>query len=102
MISFEDLLILDNIDIDIYPNKLIEKRYKIFSSLLEENNLEVHRVNLLPDGGVCFTFKNKDSVIYFEIYNNGEMSYIIEDSINYKIIDNQNIKNFNDLINILK
>ena len=88
MINFEDLLILDSFDIDVYPNKLIEQRYKIFSSLLEENDLKTHRINLLPDGGVCFTFKKNNFTICFEIYNDGEMGYIIEDSINYKIIDN--------------
>lgn len=102
MISFEDLLTLDSFDIDVYPNKLVEKRYKIFLSLLEENDLKTHRINLLPDGGVCFIFKKNNFTIYFEIYNNGEMGYIIEDSINYKMIDNQDIKNFNELINILK
>jgi hypothetical protein len=102
MISYEDLLIVDGFDIDVYPNKLVEQRYKIFSSLLEENILKTHRVNLLPDGGVCFTFKKNSSVIYFEIYNDGEMGYIIEDSINHEIVDNQDIENFNELINILK
>jgi hypothetical protein len=102
MISFEELLILDNFDIDVYPNKLIEKRYNVFLSLLEENNLKTHRINLLPEGGVCFIFKKNNFTIYFEIYNNGEMGYIIEDSINHKMIDNQDIKNFNDLIKIFK
>ena len=102
LISFEDLLILDSFDIDVYPNKLVEQRYKIFLSLLEENNLKTHRINLLPDGGVCFTFKKNNFTICFEIYNDGEMGYIIEDSINHEIVDNQDIENFNELINILK
>ena len=97
LINFEDLLIVDNFDIDVFPNKLIEQRYKIFSSILE-----AHRVNLLPDGGVCFTFKSKDSIIYFEIYNNDEMGYIITNPINHEIIANEDINNFNDLTNILK
>lgn len=101
IISFEDLLILDNLDIDQYPNKIVEDNYNNFKYLLEQNRLDPNRISLLPDGGVCFIFKKLNTVIYFEIYNDGEMGYIIEDIIDYKIIDNKDITDLQIFIKIL-
>ena len=97
MITFEELLTLDNYDIDIYPNKTVEKNYNNFIQQLNENNLTADRISLLLDGGVCFLFK-KNNNIYFEIYNDGQMGFIIEDPINKKIIENKDINNFKQII----
>lgn len=102
MISFEDLLILDGSDIDIYPTKIAEDNYNLFKLLLENNNIKSDRINLLPHGGVCFIFKKRGMNIYFEIYNDGENGYLIENPLNKKIIANEDIDDFEVFIKILK
>ena len=101
IISFEDLLILDDFDINEYPNKIVEDNYNNFKNLLNQYNLNPNRISLLPNGGVCFIFKNSNIVIYFEIYNDGEMGYIVEDIMDYKIIDNKDILDLQVFIKIL-
>ena len=102
MISFQELLTLDNFDIDIYPNKISEDNYNLFKSLLENNHIKADRINLLPQGGVCFIFKKQGMNIYFEIYNDGESGYIIENPLSRKVIANEYIDNFQNFIRILK
>ena len=101
MISFEELLTLDNFDIDIYPTEIVKQKYDIFKSLLEQNKIHADRINLLPQGGVCFIFKKKSMNIYFEIYNDGESGYIIENHLNRKIITNEDTNDFQYFIEIL-
>jgi hypothetical protein len=102
MIDFDDLIRLDSSDINELPNKIVRNNYDLFKIKLKERNLEPHRVNLIEYvGGICFQFNKKESIIYFEFYNDGEMGYIIEDSINHQIIDNQDINDFEEFLKIL-
>ena len=102
MIDFDDLIRLDNSDINELPNEIVRKNYDLFKTKLKELNLEPHRINLIGYvGGICFQFNRKGSRIYFEFYNDGEMGYIIEDSINHQIIDNQDVNDFEEFLKIL-
>lgn len=41
--------------------------------------------------GICLVFSKTKYKIYFEIYNNGEIGYIIEDTISKITIDNEDL-----------
>ncbi len=60
------------------------------------------RVNPSIDEGICLSFYNDKQVLYFEIYNDGEEGYIIEDLDQKEIIENEDIYEFNTIIERIK
>lgn len=69
--------------------------------LLAERNFFPFRISESAEGGLCFYFKNNSRIFYFEIYNDGDKGFIIEDTINKKIIKNLDIEKFDSLIDEL-
>lgn len=70
--------------------------------------LELSRINIFPEKlstsaeeGICLTFKNNDKILYFEIYNSGELGYIIEDSLKCQIIENEDVYTTEDIVSIV-
>lgn len=49
-----------------------------------------HRINYLEEG-TCYEYKHENKKLYLELYNDGEIGYIIEDFINKEILENEDI-----------
>lgn len=67
---------------------------------LESVNILPERIVLSIEGGYCFIFKKNNIVIYLEIYNDGEIGLIAEDTARKEILENRevNIKEINPVI----
>lgn len=65
------------------------------------NNLSTSRISASAEGGICFVFSKDPFVLYLEIYNDGEVGYIIEDYRRKRIIENKEIT-LKEAIEILK
>jgi hypothetical protein len=83
------------------PNEFVFNFSKNFIKNLINNKLQPYRISPSAEEGICFMFKKDYKILYFEIYNDKEMGYIIEDEKNKKILDNKNIKDENEILQVL-
>jgi len=65
--------------------------------------------NIFPDKlipsveeGICLNFKNKGKVLYFEIYNSGDLGYIIEDTYLHQTTENEDVPSIDDMVTKIK
>jgi hypothetical protein len=86
----------------IFPNKYVINYSKKFFKKLLKKNIYPDRISPSTEKGICFTFKNKDEILYFEIYNDKDAGYITENSKKKITIKNEKINNRKEIINILK
>ncbi|MCB1189006.1 MAG: hypothetical protein KDK90_01130 [Leptospiraceae bacterium] len=73
----------------IEANGLIEK--------LVEKDFFMSRISESVEGGLCFYFNHGTKILYFEVYNDGEKGYIVEDTFNKKILNNRDISSYEEL-----
>jgi hypothetical protein len=83
------------------PNAYTINLSKSFTVQLFNENIIPHRITFSADGGMCFVFKNNKYMIHFEIYNDKEMGYIINDIKKKEIIRNENITNLDQIMKIV-
>ncbi len=84
------------------PNKYVLDYSKVFIKNLIQNNIEMpDRITPSAEEGICFVFKKNNKILYFEIYNDKEMGYIIEDEKRKKIIDNKNVNTEEEILKVL-
>lgn len=115
---------IDDLMVKYFINK-VDEIYKMRDSIREEydfnppndyvinysknfiknlfNNVKIPPDRITPSAeeGLCFVFKKGNKVLYFEIYNDKEMGYIIEDEKRKIIIDNKNVSSEEDIIKVL-
>lgn len=90
-----------NEDIEIDISSVLENNYNSLIIKLKEHNLKPNRITLFYEG-VCISFIKNNTIMYLELYNDGDIGYIIEDIINKKSIDNKDLTNINKVIHIIK
>jgi hypothetical protein len=67
-------------------------------------DLNIFPEKLIPsvEEGICMNFKNKEQILYFEIYNSGELGYIIEDIKQNRTLENEDVSTIDDMVNRIK
>jgi len=80
------------------PNKFAFNNLKKTLKYLLINNIIPYKISPSVEEGICIVLKNKNKKLHFEIYNDGDMGYIIEDYINKKIISNKDFNSIKDAI----
>lgn len=67
-------------------------------------DLNIFPEKLIPsvEEGICMNFKNKEQILYFEIYNSGELGYIIEDTKQNRTLENEDVSTIDDMVNRIK
>ncbi len=74
-----------------HPNEIaINYAYQIITEL-SSINIFPDKLSTSADEGICMKFRNKGKNLYFEVYNTGELGYIIEDTLNQIIIENEDL-----------
>ena len=68
---------------------------------LNEASLDYDYAHYEKDVGHCFVFEKGDCILYLEIYNDGDIGYIISDDKNKKTIENKDIK-YEEVIDVIK
>jgi len=74
---------------------------KAYNTIQELALLNIFPENLDPsaDDGICIEFKNGHAHnLYFELYNNGELGYLVEDPRLKKIIHNEDFDHIDDAL----
>jgi len=85
----------ENIDL---PNDLaLNYAYQIVNKL-SELNIFPDKLSTSVDEGICLKFKNRGEALYFEIYNTGELGYIIEDLFHHKTIENEDVFSIDEMV----
>lgn len=83
------------------PNDIVLSKSKTLINDLVANNMIPSRITPTVEEGICFIFKNINKIMYLELYNDGEMGYIIEENEQKKILDNAEILHFEEILNIV-
>lgn len=92
--SSEAYLIDDFIEM---PNELaINYAYQLIMQL-SELNIFPDKLSASADEGICMKFQNKSRNLFFEVYNNGELGYIIEDVYNSRIVENEDVYSIKEI-----
>lgn len=89
----------DEIQIDI--STVLENNYNSLIIKLKEYGLKPNRMTLFYEG-ICVSFTKNNTVLYVELYNDGDMGYIIEDIVNKKSIDNKDLTSISEVIHSIK
>ncbi len=58
---------------------------------LAEKNIFPDRMSPSIEEGLCLNFRNNELVIYLELYNDGDIGYLVEDVKNKKIVENEDV-----------
>lgn len=77
--------------IDI-PNSISIALSELIIKSLYKDKLVPFRITASAEGGICLVFKNKTAALYLEVYNDGEIGFIVEDFIEKKILQNSEIE----------
>jgi uncharacterized protein YfkK (UPF0435 family) len=85
----------ENID---QPNELaLNYSYQLINELAK-GNIFPDKLSTSVEEGICVKFKNKRKILYFEIYNTGELGYIIEDLSSHKTIENEDVFSIDEIV----
>ena len=93
-------------DTEFFSSEQIQKPNNLSLSQAYTTIKELALVNIFPeklgpsaDDGICIEFKNKKNYrLHFELYNNGELGYIVENPMLKKIIRNEDVNEVEDAI----
>lgn len=80
------------------PNEKAKNYATLLIEELSQKNIYPVKISTLAEEGILFSFKNKSHNMFFEIYNDGDVGYIIEDYILKKVIDNKDCFSFTEAI----
>lgn len=81
--------------------KILRENYNSLIRQLKENNLKANRITSFYEG-MCISFIKNNTILYLELYEDGDIGYIIEDIVNKRIIDNKDLTYINEVIHIIK
>lgn len=84
----KNILIEEGVDL---PNEFSIDFSKQLITKLAKEYIVPNRIGTSIEQGICFAFKNKSQILYFEVYNDGDLGYIIEDSSAKATIKNENV-----------
>lgn len=84
------------------PNQLvIDRTFDILSTLSNQN---IYPTLITPtiEEGMCLAFIKAQFRLYFELYNSGEVGYIIEDAVLKKIVKNEDLESIKEITSIIE
>lgn len=84
------------------PNEKVFQEAEFLIKRLIDSNFYPTRISESVEGGLCFYFYKDSKALYFEIYNDGEKGYIIEDISRKKILKNYDISSYMELLTELE
>jgi hypothetical protein len=76
--------------VEIPTERVINETQQLLT-ILAHNTLFPERIATSIEGGICLIFKNAQNKLYLEIYNSGDLGYIIEDSFRNKLVENEDL-----------
>lgn len=85
-------------DISNPSEDVVQKTFSFVNSL-KKYFLFPDKINPSVEEGICLTFENGNYVLHFEIYNDGDLGYIIEDRINKEVVENEDVETLDQMIN---
>lgn len=100
IISIEKEYLKEN-DIEPPTQDVVNKATQLMK-MLAVKNIHPHRIATSADDGICLTFKKGNEICYLELYNNGEMGYIIENRLDKTVIANEDLFSLNESINAIE
>ncbi|MDA3892585.1 MAG: hypothetical protein PF517_13050 [Salinivirgaceae bacterium] len=69
---------------------VIEKATQLINCLAPKG-IFPDNITTSAEEGICLSFGNGDETMFFELYNNGELGYIIENKIDKAIVENEDV-----------
>lgn len=82
--------ILKREGVEIPSETAINLSEELITELAAENIYPI-RIGTSMEEGICLTFGNRSNILYFEIYNDGDMGYLIEDPKSRVTIKNEDV-----------
>lgn len=77
------------------PNNESIGLFLFFLDKLAKKNIFPDKVSTSAEEGICLKFVNFPQNLYFEIYNDGQLGYIVEDFHKRFIVENADLENIN-------
>lgn len=86
--------------INLPNSEAISNTKRIINELIISNHIP-DSIRITVEEGISLNFKKGNQMMYFEVYNNGELGYIIEDRIKLRIVNNQDVSTIDQAINVI-
>jgi len=100
IISIEKEYLKDN-NIEPPTQDVISKAAQLIKQLALKD-IHPNRIATSAEDGICMTFKKGDEICYLELYNDGEMGYIIENRVEKTVIANEDLFSLNESISAIE
>lgn len=79
----------------IFPtDKVINNSKSLLYEILH-HNIYPEDISTSDEGGICLTFRIKNKRMFLELYNDGEIGYIVENIKDKKLIENDTLHSIN-------
>ena len=99
IISIEKEYLKDN-NIEPPTRDVISKTEQLIR-MLAIKDIHPNRIATSAEDGICLTFKKGNEICYVELYNNGEMGYLIENRIERTVVVNEDLYSLNESVNAI-
>lgn len=76
--------------VEVPSETAINLSKELITELAFENIYPI-RIGTSIEEGICMTFGNRSDILYFEIYNDGDLGYLIEDPKSKKVLKNEDV-----------
>ncbi len=93
--------VLEEEDLELPNENVINLTSQVINELAL-SSIFPHKISTTIEEGICLVFKKKFQNLFFEIYNDGGIGYIIEDSKQKKILENRDLYSFEDILSKIK
>lgn len=84
------------------PNQLVIDRTCDILNILSNQNIYPSIITPTIEEGMCLAFIKAQYRLYFELYNSGEVGYIIENADLKKIVKNEDLESVEEITSIIE
>ena len=100
ILSIEKEYLKEN-DIDPPTQDVINKTSQLIK-MLAFKDIHPNRIATSAENGICLTFKKGYEICYLELYNNGEIGYLIENRKEKTVIANEDLFSLNESVKTIE
>lgn len=92
----KDATLLNNEGITLPNEKVIDFACQLIKDLASKN-IFPNNIATSAEEGLCLIYTKSNKSLYFELYNDGDLGYIIEDSKNKLVIENEDVNSLSEV-----
>ena len=95
----QDRFLIEEVDL---PNEISLNLTHNVLNILSSQNIFPESITPSIEEGICLKFSKSTHNLYFEVYNDGEIGYIIEDTYSKRTIENEDLHSIYEIQSVVE